>query len=47
MTKYWKSKLVCHIKKEKQHKVFKGIAQKSKSIMGWVYGFKNSPDNKC
>lgn len=31
---------VCHIKGEKQHKVFKGIAQKSKSTMGWFFGFK-------
>src|SRR5690606_20168073 len=31
---------VCHIKREKQYKVFKGIAQKSKSTMGWFYGFK-------
>ena len=31
---------VCHIKREKQHKVFKGIAQKSKSTMGWYFGFK-------
>jgi hypothetical protein len=31
---------VCHIKREKQHKVFKGFAQKSKSTMGWYYGFK-------
>lgn len=31
---------VCHIKREKQHKVFKGIAEKSKSTMGWYYGFK-------
>lgn len=31
---------VCHIKREKQHKVFKGIAQKSKSTMGWFFGFK-------
>lgn len=31
---------VCHIKREKQHKVFKGVAQKSKSTMGWFYGFK-------
>jgi hypothetical protein len=31
---------VCHIKREKQHKVFKGIAHKSKSTMGWFYGFK-------
>jgi len=31
---------VCHIKREKQHKVFKGKAEKSKSTMGWYYGFK-------
>lgn len=31
---------VCHIKREKQHKVFKGLAHKSKSTMGWFYGFK-------
>lgn len=31
---------VCHIKREKQHKVFKGMAQKSKSSIGWFYGFK-------
>ena len=31
---------VCNIKREKQHKVFKGIAQKSKSTMGWIFGFK-------
>ena len=31
---------VCHIKREKQHKTFKGIATKSKSTMGWFYGFK-------
>lgn len=31
---------VCHIKRERQHKVFKGFAQKSKSTMGWYYGFK-------
>ncbi|MFN7098655.1 MAG: IS982 family transposase [Gammaproteobacteria bacterium] len=30
----------CHIKREKQHKVFRGLAQKSKSSMGWFYGFK-------
>lgn len=30
----------CHIKREKQHKVFNGIAQKSKSTMGYFYGFK-------
>lgn len=31
---------VCHIKREKQNKVFKGIAEKSKSTMGWYFGFK-------
>ena len=31
---------VCHIKREKQNKVFKGIAEKGKSTMGWFYGFK-------
>jgi hypothetical protein len=31
---------VCHIKREKQHKVFKGIAEKAKSTIGWFYGFK-------
>lgn len=31
---------VCHIKREKQHQVFRGIAQKSKSSMGWFFGFK-------
>ena len=31
---------VCHIKRESQHKVFKGAAQKSKSTLGWFYGFK-------
>jgi len=30
----------CHIKREKQHKVFKGLAQKSKSSVGWFFGFK-------
>ena len=25
----------CHIKREKQNKVFKGIAQKAKSSVGW------------
>jgi hypothetical protein len=28
---------VCHIKREKRHKVFKGMAKKSKSSMGWYY----------
>jgi len=31
---------VCHIKRERQNKVFKGIAEKSKSTMGWFFGFK-------
>jgi len=31
---------VCHIKREFTHKVAKGVASKSKSTMGWYYGFK-------
>lgn len=31
---------VCHIKREKQHKVFEGLAKKAKSTIGWFYGFK-------
>lgn len=31
---------VCEIKREFSHKVAKGVAAKSKSIMGWYYGFK-------
>lgn len=31
---------VCHIKREHQNKVFKGLAAKSKSTTGWFYGFK-------
>ena len=31
---------VCHIKREKQHKVFKGFAQKGQCSLGWFYGFK-------
>lgn len=31
---------VCHIKREKQHKVFKNIAQKGKNSMGFFFGFK-------
>ena len=31
---------VCNIRREKQNKVFKGIAEKGKSSMGWVFGFK-------
>ncbi len=31
---------VCHIKREKQNKVFKEVASKGKSTMGWFFGFK-------
>ena len=31
---------VCHIKREKSHKVFKGLANKGKSTIGWFFGFK-------
>jgi hypothetical protein len=31
---------VCHIKREKQHKVFDGIASKGNGTMGWFFGFK-------
>jgi len=31
---------VCHVKREKQNKVFKNIATKGKSTMGWFFGFK-------
>lgn len=31
---------VCHIKREKQHKVFEGFAKKSKTTTGWFFGFK-------
>jgi len=31
---------VCHIKREKSHKVFKGLATKGKSTIGWFFGFK-------
>ena len=31
---------VCYIKREKQHKVFKGFAQKGQCSLGWFYGFK-------
>src|SRR5215510_6009028 len=31
---------VCHIKREKSHKVFKGLAAKGKSSTGWFFGFK-------
>jgi hypothetical protein len=30
----------CHIKREKQHRVFKGLAKKAKSTIGWFFGFK-------
>jgi hypothetical protein len=31
---------VCHIKREKQNKVFKNFAKKGHSTLGWFYGFK-------
>ncbi len=31
---------VCHIKREKQHKVFKNIAAKGKTSTGWFFGLK-------
>ena len=31
---------VCHIKREKSGKVFKGLATKGKSAIGWFFGFK-------
>ena len=31
---------VCHNKRIYRHKVFEGMAQRGKSIMGWFYGFK-------
>jgi len=31
---------VCHIKREHSHKVFKGMATKGKSTVGWFFGFK-------
>ena len=30
----------CHIKREKQNKIFKGLTEKSRSTMGWFFGFK-------
>jgi hypothetical protein len=30
----------CHIKREKQHKTFEGIAEKGQCSIGWFYGFK-------
>ena len=31
---------VCHVKRASSHKVFKGVANKGKSSMGWFFGFK-------
>lgn len=31
---------VCHIKREKQHRVFKDLASKGNGTLGWFYGFK-------
>jgi hypothetical protein len=31
---------VCHVRREKSHKVFKDFARKGKSSMGWFYGLK-------
>ena len=31
---------VCHLLRQKQHKVFEGLAQKGKGSMGWFFGFK-------
>lgn len=31
---------VCHIKREKQHKVMKAFASKGKGTLGWFFGFK-------
>jgi len=31
---------VCHIKREKQNRVFEGLAVKGKSGLGWFFGFK-------
>ena len=31
---------VCHIKRASSNRVFKGIAKKGKSSMGWFFGFK-------
>lgn len=30
----------CHIRRERQHKVFKGVAAKGQCSMGWFFGFK-------
>ena len=34
---------VCHIKRGKSHKVFKGLATQGKSTIGWFFGFKLHP----
>lgn len=31
---------ICHVKREYSYKMFKGLAQKNKSTMGWFIGFK-------
>ena len=31
---------VCHLRREKQHQVFKGLARKGKGSTGWFYGLK-------
>ena len=31
---------VCHIRRERQNKVFRGLTEKSRSTMGWFFGFK-------
>ena len=31
---------VCHLRREKQHRVFKGLARKGKGSTGWFYGLK-------
>jgi Transposase DDE domain len=31
---------VCHLLRQKQHKVFEGLAKKGKGSMGWFFGFK-------
>ena len=31
---------VCHVKRANRNKVFRGLAKKSKSTMGWYFGFK-------
>jgi len=31
---------VCHVKRERSHKTFKGLATKGKTSIGWFFGFK-------